>query len=231
MLPVLLLHGALGTKTDLDPLKNDLQNKGCEVHSFSFSGHDRRAPTKYSIPRFAEETESYIRLNGLEPCHVFGYSMGAYIALYLSIHQPQLLSSISSYGTKFDWSQTSVNKETALLVPEIMQEKIPGFVEQLQIKHGEAWSVVVRQTADLMRNIGQKQYLNDATLALVKQPVLLGLGKKDHMVTESETAHVAQHLPRATRFFRPEGKHALNSVNPEELSEILLQFFNVAENS
>ena len=231
MLPVLLLHGALGTKADLDPLKNHLQNKGCEVHSFSFSGHDHKSPTEYNITRFAYETETYIRLNGLEPCHVFGYSMGAYIALYLSIHQPQLISSISSYGTKFDWSQESVSKETALLVPEIMQEKIPAFVEQLQIKHGDAWSEVVKQTADLMRDIGQKQYLQETTLALVKHPVLLGLGNKDHMVTESETAKVTQYLPNAKRFFLHDGKHSLNSVNAEQLSELLLDFFNNAGNS
>jgi len=39
MSPVLLLHGALGATTQLDPLKQKLEETGRTVYVLNFSGH------------------------------------------------------------------------------------------------------------------------------------------------------------------------------------------------
>ena len=39
MLPILLLHGAIGAKEQLEPLAAELRNLGHESHTLTFEGH------------------------------------------------------------------------------------------------------------------------------------------------------------------------------------------------
>jgi len=85
MQPIILLHGALGSANQLQPLAEALESN-FEVHTFNFSGHGGRpfGNKQFSISLFSEQINEYMQVSGISRAPVFGYSMGGYAAMYLA---------------------------------------------------------------------------------------------------------------------------------------------------
>ena len=98
---LILLHGALGAQSQFSPWL-PLLEESFEVHSLDFEGHGTQAfaDRPFAISHFAENLERYIHSKGLQQPHVFGYSMGGYVAMYLAVRQPELLGKIFTFATK-----------------------------------------------------------------------------------------------------------------------------------
>lgn len=222
---VILLHGALGSDVDLVKVEQGLKSHGTQVYSFSFSGHGRRSfKASFGIEDFVTELEDFIVQRHLKDISVFGYSMGGYVALYLASRQPNLIRRIITLGTKFNWSAETVEKETKMLEPERMLEKIPGFAKSLETKHGENWKELVHKTAAMMREIHKKQFLTKEVINSIKIPVCIGIADKDQMVSLEETLNVFKNLSNASMYMLPGSRHPLDSVNTELLIRVIIDF-------
>lgn len=128
---ILLLHGALGTEEQLQPIKLELQNQ-YKVFTFNFEGHGGvNSDNEFSIDNFTENVVAFLMRNHLTKIHLFGYSMGGYVALNLAKKQPSLVASITTYGTKFNWTPEQAQQETKMLNATAMEEKVPQFAELL----------------------------------------------------------------------------------------------------
>jgi pimeloyl-ACP methyl ester carboxylesterase len=221
---IILLHGALGSAADLEPLGAALKKCGCTIHTFSFSGHGGTAfGNSFGIAQFAAELENFIQTKGLNDPTIFGYSMGGFVALYLASTQPGLIKNIITLGTKFNWSAETVAKETGLLDPGVMLQKIPAYAASLETKHGADWKETVTKTAALMKEIGDKQFLDPEILKTINTPVLIGIGDKDKMVTLDETLTVFKTLPDASMYMLPNSKHPIETANVNLLSAMILE--------
>lgn len=230
MKTIVLLHGALGAQQDLAPLAATLTWQGLAVHSFSFSGHGRQGfAQSFGIPAFTAEVEAYMQTHTPQGAHVFGYSMGGYVALNLALKPGNRIQKVITLGTKFNWSSAVVEKETAGLDPVLMQQKIPAFAAQLEQKHGPDWKDLVTRTADLMREIHAADFLNTASLSSITNKTLLGLGDRDKMVSLEETVAVYKSLPDASLYVLPGTKHPIELVDTGLLSAMILHFMNVAD--
>jgi len=166
---LLILHGALGCKEQFSQWKIALSEK-FNCHIFDFAGHGSRSAenNSFSIPLFAVELEEYIKRNNLNQPHVFGYSMGGYVALYTAVHTKSLLGKIITLATKFDWNPESSKRESGYLKPEIMLQKVPALVEQLKTRHGAHWEKVVAKTAEMMLELGHAPLLTPISMAKLK---------------------------------------------------------------
>jgi len=214
MQTLILTHGALGFKGDLENLKTALVKEGFDVHTFSFSGHGGQSfENDFSIPQFSLELENFISENKLVQPSVIGYSMGGYVALNLALKNATLINKIITLGTKFNWSKETVEKETRMLVPDAIIEKVPAFAKSLESKHGNNWKELLKRTADLMQNISANNYLNSESLKTIQTKTLLGLGDKDQMVTLEETVNVYKTLPNANMYMLPATKHPVEGLN------------------
>ncbi|MDB5235741.1 MAG: alpha/beta hydrolase, partial [Hymenobacter sp.] len=102
---LLLLHGALGSPATLEPLAK-LLAPDFAVKSFAFAGHGGREVQLelFSLPHFAQEILDFIAEHETAPAHMFGYSMGGYAALLAATQEPARFASITTLGTKLDWS-------------------------------------------------------------------------------------------------------------------------------
>ena len=77
---LLLLHGAIGAKDQLQPLAQALKND-YEVHALNFSGHGgEQMPNSFSIELFANDVLTYLDKTNIQKINIFGYSMGGYVA-------------------------------------------------------------------------------------------------------------------------------------------------------
>lgn len=132
MKTLLLLHGALRAKDQLQPLAEALQ-VNFEVHHLNFSGHGGKPFSEaFTIQQFAEEVLEYISSHQLKNVYVFGYSMGGYVALFLANRYPQTFEKIFTLATKFKWSPELALQEIKMLDPKIIEERIPAFAKTLQ---------------------------------------------------------------------------------------------------
>lgn len=228
-LPIILLHGAIGASAQLLPFKKEFEKHFSEVYVFDFPGHGGKIipQEKFSIPFFAESVLTWMDENNLKTVSVFGYSMGGYVALYLAKHFPDRIRAIATLGTKFEWNVEIAVKETMLLNPQKIEEKVPKFAAALKKLHEPSdWKLVLNKTAELMTDLGNSPTLSDVDFSAIKHPILIGRGIDDKMVSAVETEYVAGLLSDSQlRFFR-NTQHPIETVNASELTEELSLFFH-----
>ncbi|WP_460501031.1 alpha/beta fold hydrolase, partial [Hymenobacter agri] len=149
---LLLLHGALGSPATLGPLAEAFAGDFV-VHTLAFAGHGGRPveAATFTLAHFAQEVLAFLAENETGPAHVFGYSMGGYAALLAATREPRRFASISTLGTKLDWTPEAAAAETRFLDPDKILAKVPAFAETLRQRHAPAdWAAVLRATAALM---------------------------------------------------------------------------------
>lgn len=225
MKTLLLLHGALGAKDQLQPLAEALQDS-FEVHNLNFRGHGG-APYagEFSIQNFAEEVHHYLSDKQLKKVSIFGYSMGGYVALYLAKKYPGSIEKIVTLATKFNWSPEIAQQEVKMLDPSIIQQKIPAFAKALKERHlPNNWEEVMHKTAQMMLDLGEHQPLSANDFQNIYTDVLLAIGNADKMVTMDETAQVANKLPNSEFLILPEIQHPIEKVPVSLLAETINQF-------
>ena len=218
---LILLHAALGTKDQLEKIKH-LLSDDFQTYSFNFSGHGGRPQDHpFSIEGFAQDLIAFMNSEGLEQAHVFGYSMGAYVALQASINYPQRILSITSYGTKFDWNPEAAAKEVKFLNPQITEEKVPHFAQKLAQAHDPGdWKVNMKNTAQMMLDLANGQRLEDDDLRKIITPVSIGIGSEDQMVSLAESSHAAEQLNGALMQLEG-GVHPIEKNDPQWISNFI----------
>jgi pimeloyl-ACP methyl ester carboxylesterase len=217
---LILLHGALGSAKTVQPLAREL-SQFYQVHSFSFSGHGGReiVAGEFTMLGFAREIQRYISQHQLSAVHVFGYSMGGYAALLSALLVPGAIKSITTLGTKFDWSPAAVAAETQLLNPALMQEKVPQFAEHLAQLHAPTpWQEVLKATAAMLRQLAENPPLTAEALASITIPVQVLVGELDKTAGVDVSREYAGYLPHATFETIMNTPHPLERVNPDFLA-------------
>lgn len=224
MEPLILLHGAIGNRTQLDPLAEQLAQH-YEVHALNFPGHGGTPlPEQFSIPYFAHYVQQYCAERGLAKVSLFGYSMGGYVALYLARRQPQLVSRVITLATKFHWDEATAAKEVKMMDPEVIQQKVPQFAQALQIRHSPTnWKDLLQRTADLLTRLGQQNALTAADYPHIACPCLLMLGDRDKMVSLEETVAVYKQLPQGQLAVLPNTPHPLEAASAERIAWMIRQ--------
>jgi len=223
---LLLLHGALGSSTQFDALKEILQDT-YELYTLNFEGHGgRSSEQEFSIQLFTENVISFLSEQGISKINIFGYSMGGYVALNLAHQHPELVEKIITLGTKFDWTEESAAKETRMLNPEKIEEKVPKFAEMLKQLHAPLdWKELMRKTAQMMLSMGAGEKIHAEQLRQIKQQVVIGLGSEDKMVSQEESEAAANELPQAKFRLLQGVQHPIDRVAPQILATYIKEVF------
>jgi pimeloyl-ACP methyl ester carboxylesterase len=224
---LLLLHGALGSKEQLNPLR-ELLKDDFNVFTLSFSGHGGNTVPheKFSIELFAKDVLAFLENHHLKSTSVFGYSMGGYVALYMARNFPEKMEHIFTLATKFNWTPESATIEASMLIPEIMERKIPAFTQTLAIRHGDAnWKSVVLKTAEMMKDMGAENPLADDDFTKIKQQVTLALGDSDKKVSKDETERIQRLMANSELVILKDTPHPVEKISMRMLAdEIMLRF-------
>ena len=224
---ILLLHGAVGSQEQLLHLEKKLAYS-FSVHSFNFSGHGGslfvNAP--FSINLFASEVVAFLDKKGIDSTHIFGFSMGGYVAMYLAKNHPHKIKKIITLATKFNWDETIAAKEIKMLNADKIQEKLPDFAATLQKRHApNDWKIVLQKTASMLVEMGKDNPLKPVDYLSIQHPALLMLGDRDKMVTLAETIEVYKNLPQAQLAILPNTAHPIEMVNTGRLANEIKSFF------
>jgi pimeloyl-ACP methyl ester carboxylesterase len=132
---LLILHGALGSQAMFAELKEKLSTQ-FYVFDFNFAGHGGLPIQEpFTIDRFVRNTRDFLGQSGLDAVHIFGYSMGGYVALKLAGDFPGKANKIITLGTKFRWNPESATKEVCMMNPDVIEQKIAAFAATFRERH------------------------------------------------------------------------------------------------
>lgn len=223
--PILLLHGALGSKEQLVPLQERLSSER-EVIIMNFEGHGKsKSETNFSIELFTQNVVDFLKEKKISKVDIFGYSMGGYVALNLTLKHPNLVEKIMTLGTKFDWAPKFAEKEVKMLNPDTIQMKVPAFAERLKELHGtDNWKNVVLKTAQMMRDLGENPIFKEEDFQKINTPTLICLGELDTMSTQLESKNVSNWLQNG-QFLEIENlKHPIEIAPLDNIVSIIYNF-------
>lgn len=225
---LILLHGALGHSNIFEPYLESL-SPYFTIHTPLFSGHgNTELPTDgISIEKYTQELTEYCKENNLKDVFILGHSMGGYVSLCYAMKNPDNVNSVITLGTKFDWNEEQALKESKMLNPDIILEKVPQYAQLLEIQHGTKWKQLLLSIADLMIDLGKNPPLKDH-LAAINIPIQIMVGDKDNMVTIEESTGVYRNLPNAKLAVLPDTKHPMEKVRPNLLLNLIKDFWNLS---
>jgi pimeloyl-ACP methyl ester carboxylesterase len=223
---ILLLHGALGSEQTFDKLR-PLLSENYNVYSFDFQGHGSQSAydKPLTMEGFSAQCLDFMDAHQLKSVHVFGYSLGGYVGLYLAQQHPERILSLFTMGSKWDWNEISAQKETAFLNPVKMQAKVPKFTAQLAAVHGEnRWMATVDAVRNFMLVSGKYPSFSESDYKQIPIPILLGVGDKDMTATLEATLNVYRALPNAQLFVAPNTPHPFERVDISLINKLLSIF-------
>lgn len=224
---IILLHGALGNKSQFDALSR-LLTDNFRVHNFNFYGHDGDPPERdFSIELFTEQLADYIALNisPEESFTIFGYSMGGYVALNYAKSSELTNFIIITLATKLGWTPAGAAREAAMLNPVKIREKVPAFADSLACRYGsENWENVLERTAKFLISLGESPAVKPDDFGAINVPVRLMVGDKDNMVSIEETVTAYRKLKHGSLCVLPDVIHPIEKVSPELLHNHIVYF-------
>lgn len=225
---LILLHGALGHSDLFNPYLNAL-SESFNVYKPLFSGHgNTELPTNgITIEKYIQELHEFIEEKNLEDVCIFGHSMGGYVALCYALGNHEKINSVMTLGTKFDWTEEQALKESKMLNPDIIIEKIPKYAELLECQHGSKWKKLLPAIAEMMISLGKNPPLHDEIIKNIEIPVQIMVGDQDNMVTIEESTAVYTNLTKGKLAILPNTKHPLEKVRPDILLNLMQDFWNL----
>ena len=224
---LLLLHGAIGAADQLKPLAAEL-GKDFTIHTLDFSGHGGKPfpDGPYAISLFAEDVLAYIDSLGLDKMAIFGYSMGGYVGMWLALHHPVRVHKLVTLATKFHWDPDIARRETQMINPQKILEKVPAFARALEQRHQpNSWKIVLERTAAMLTDLGERPPLSPGACKTITVPTLLLLGDSDKMVSLEETQAVYESIPGARLEILPGTPHPIEQVDVIMLGDRLRYFY------
>jgi pimeloyl-ACP methyl ester carboxylesterase len=224
---VLLLHGALGTGGQLEPLAERLRAYRLDVHTLDFEGHGLNAPGSrpYRIEHFAEHALAVLERRAGAPPAVFGYSMGGYVGLHLARHAPDRIAGVFTLGTKAWWTAEIAAREVGQLDPELIRARVPKFASLLEARHGAAgWPAVLGRTAEMMHALGERPPLTEDDYRAIGPRVRVGVGDRDASVSVEESARLAALVPDGELEVFPRTPHPVERVSWDRLARSVQEF-------
>jgi pimeloyl-ACP methyl ester carboxylesterase len=224
---LLLLHGALGSKSQFSSLISLLEET-FQIHTLDFEGHGS-SPLRdraFRDQHFAEDVLDYLKKNSLQSVSVFGYSMGGHVGLYLAKNHPERIHRIFTLATKYLWTPEIADREARYLDAERIVKKVPHFAKVLQERHAvSGWKNVLRKTKEMFFELGQRNSLPMEQLRQIDHVVRIGVGDRDNMVSIEESVQVYRSLPRGELEIFPNTPHPLEEVPLSYLVDSMVEFF------
>ena len=222
---LLLLHGALGSKRQLEPLQKRIGGVAIDL-----AGHGgREIPADgLDFDHFLADIDQTFTTAKWQSVRLFGYSMGGYAALLYAARHPERVESVVTVGTKLFWTDEGLQKELRRLDPDAMVAKVPAFVELLAETHGrERWRGLVNAIAQSMSKLAAAPLLTPEVCARIQCQVLLCVGDGDTTAVPHDTRVFASGLQHANVHVLHDTRHPFEEVDLDALEKVLEGFWGL----
>jgi pimeloyl-ACP methyl ester carboxylesterase len=223
---IILLHGALGSKKQMEPIHN-LLNDFFETTSINFSGHGGNPipALEFSLEMFMNDVLKEIERLQVKKVNILGYSLGGYVGLNLALKYPQKINKLVTLSTKLKWDRDFAEKEAQKILPEFIEKNHPKLADKLKATHHpEDWRVICKKTSDFFLDLG-KNHLSEDELAQINHQVLLSTGDRDEIATFPETYHIYKRMNNSQLLVMPNTGHQIEKMDYYSLFHDFKRFF------
>lgn len=178
--PLVLLHGAFSAiGTSFGGLIPQLA-KTRQVIAFELQGHGRTADIDrpLSMDLMADDTAAAMKKLGFETADVFGYSLGAGVALQVAIRHPEVLRKLILASITYTLAgfHPGLIEGMGNMTPEMMYGS-PWHDEYLKLApHPENFTKLFAKKTEMDSRL---EDIPDETIRAIKAPTLLIIGDSD----------------------------------------------------
>lgn len=178
--PIVLLHGAFSAiGTSFGGLLPELA-KSRQVIAFELQAHGRTADTDrpLSLEGMADDVAAAITQLGMEQADIFGYSMGAGVALRVAIRHPEVVRKLVFASGTYTLSgiHPGLMEGLANMTPDMMFGS-PWHAEYLKIApHPENFAKLFAKKTQMDQ---QTRDLSEESIRGIKSPTLIIIGDSD----------------------------------------------------
>jgi pimeloyl-ACP methyl ester carboxylesterase len=178
--PLVLLHGAFSAiGTSFGKLLPGLAETR-QVIAFELQAHGRTADIDrpLTLEGMADDVAAALQQLGIERADIFGYSMGAAVALHVAIRRPDVVRKLVLASVTYNLSgvHPGLIEGFAEMKPEMMLGS-PWHEEYIRIApHPEKFATLFAKKTQMDRGI---QDLPAETIRAIKAPTLLIIGDSD----------------------------------------------------
>lgn len=246
--PLVLFHGFTGSHENWRPFLS-VFGQHYRTIAIDLPGHGLTdAPeeiSRYSFTRVAEDMVHLLAQLGVSNAHWLGYSMGGRLALFIAVHNLQLVRTLviesGSPGLDDFVERENRRQLDEALAARIETEGIPAFVRHWE--HLPLFASQLRLPQDVLHTL-RAQRLNNSSQGLanslrgmgtgtqtplwdelreVHKPVLLIAGEMDEKFV-AINRHMASQLPAAEFIVVPDAGHTVHLERPDKFAGIVLEF-------
>jgi len=224
---VLCLHGAAeSVQHDVAPLMRSLEPQ-FHVLGVDLRGHGASSvPTDQtlSIDRFVEDARVALDAVDISSTHVFGFSLGASVALQLAQQAPERVDRLALLSPQVRWTAARVDTMLSRLDGETRRHDQPERTERLKRRHKMPERLFTALRA-FISGLPSSTDPGFDTLDDVTKPTLVAALDDDPLVPLEETEDIKEILSNARLAVLPASRHALPAVPLDVLTPLLRRHF------
>ncbi len=210
--PVLVvLHGAAGaTMRETAPLIRRLAPH-FRILALDLTGHGASDDVEepFSADLFADNVRAALDHFGLRQAHLFGFSMGGYVALHVAHQHPERIRRLAVHGTCTAWTEALVEAMSTRLNAGARADRQRLF----------------ERTAAFVRTLPAHSEASEAMLRRIDAPTLVSAVDRDDLFPLSAALHLHRELPEARLALVPGTRHALPAADLDLLAPLLRKHF------
>jgi len=196
----------------------------CYFPDFRGHGRTRCGSLEWSTPQLADDIAEYMDRLNISKAHLIGYSLGANVALYLTVHHPDKAATLTTIGTGGFADPTGVEEfEPESLIETGQHDIINQMIERHEEAHRGDWQQFMRQSAIDWRLYPQ---LTADQIGGIRCPALFIAGEHDKFAGE-ERLKLLSNLVEGSRYVVvPGGSHSPHMLreSPVFVNDSILEF-------
>ena len=225
-LPLVVLHGAAGaTMLETEPLIRHLEPH-FRVFALDFAGHGASGSHNdvvLSIDFLADNIRGVLEFYGLEKAHIFGFSIGGFVALRFALMHPQRAGKLAVHAANVDWNDELAAAMNARLDAALLTSRYPAIAQRLGEFHTN-WQQLFTRVNRMITNLPVHKQTQHA-LHRIAHPTLVSAVDEDDLLPLGVPFSLHRALPQSTLAILPGTRHAFRNLDPALYTRLLLQHF------
>ncbi len=225
--PLVVLHGLGGaTMLETEPLVRHLEPH-FHVLAFDFAGHGGSAPyddVVLSVDFLADNVRGVLDHFGLEQAHLFGFSIGGYVALRFALLHPHRAARLAVHGANVDWSAELAEIMNARLDAEMLEIQFPATAQRLEQVH-DRWRRLFARVNRMILHLPAHRQTQHA-LHRIDHAVFVSAVDRDDLLPLGVPFSLHRALPNSTLAILPGTRHAFRDLDPALYARLLVPYFD-----
>jgi 3-oxoadipate enol-lactonase len=234
---VVLVHGFLGSSKVFEPLTGHLARRfSVTMIDLPGSAGSYDVPVPPTVEELSQMVVETIRSAGIDKCSILGHSLGAWIALEISLQQPALLEKMVLYGGSPDGYCPERFESYESSIERIQSEGVESFAAELAAKwfrlgkEDPMYPLAIEagsnsnEAAAILHVKSWNRWKTRDRLGQVQTPTLIVCGDCDRSTHPDLSIEMWKKIPASQLFIAPNAGHIVHLEYMQAFNAIVSKF-------